>query len=66
LIGGAYDDRLISYYHSPGPIANPYFLEGYIAFNAVPLKPTIVSQLFGFGLLGLLAWRRKRQAAAAL
>jgi hypothetical protein len=33
--------------------------------NSVPLHPSIVSQLTGLGLLGLLAWRRKRKAASA-
>jgi len=30
----------------------------------VPLPPSFVSQLIGLGLLGLLAWRRKRKGAA--
>jgi hypothetical protein len=31
--------------------------------SAVPLHPSIVSELIGLGLFGLLAWRRKRNAA---
>jgi hypothetical protein len=33
---------------------------------AVPLHPSIVSELTGLGLLGLVAWRRKRKASVAL
>ena len=31
---------------------------------AVPLHPSIIAQLTGLGLLGLLVWRRKRKGAA--
>ena len=38
-------------------------LSGSATPAAVPLHPSIASELIGLGLFGLLAWRRKRNAA---
>jgi hypothetical protein len=47
-----------------GTAADQSFTLNIIAPTPVPLGPSIISQLIGLGLFGLLGWRRKRKATA--